>query len=266
MARLFYLHWNEKEARDRIKPLKLAGHQITTLSDSTENINWKTKPELLIISLDRLPSHGKAVAAVFWEANNRRDIPIIFAGGGADKVKGVREKFPEAIYCKNDEVVSVVEETLKNPPPALGPKVKRVAPQTPGYSGKPLAVKLGVAANQRIYYGSAPDKMSEWVGPLPAGAKRISKATAPIDLAVLFGLSAKQLTTDFKSISKLMAPKGILWMAWPKKAAKIETDVTEDLVRKIGLASEWVDVKICAISDVWSGLKFLRRRKDAKRG
>lgn len=143
---------------------------------------------------------------------------------------------------------------------------KSTAIVTPGYSGKPLGVKLGLAPDQRLYFENAPRELMDWLGGLPKGSRRISKAVAPIDFAVLFGMSSKQLAKDFKSVAKLMAPKGILWMAWPKKAAKIETDVTEDLVRKIGLASEWVDVKICAISEVWSGLKFLRRRKDPKRG
>lgn len=137
---------------------------------------------------------------------------------------------------------------------------------TPGYSGKPLAAKLGVAEDQFIYLAHAPKEIMDWLGPLPTNAKRILKPIAPIHLAVLFHTSAKDLKKDFAVVAKRMAPKGMLWISWPKKAARVESDLTEDIVRKIGLTTEWVDVKVCAVSDVWSGLKFLRRRKDSKRG
>src|SRR5262245_53790799 len=267
MARLFYLHWHEKEAKERIRPLAKAGHKVSAHWSVEKTADFGPKlPEVVIISQDRLPSHGRAVAAVFWEANNRRAIPIIFAGGNQDKVAATKKKFPHAIYCGSGEVIQAVEEVLRNPPASLPPKVKRAPPHTPGYSGKPLAVKLGVAEDQRIYLSNAPDEINEWLGPLPASAEQITKPAPSINLAVLFHTSAKDLKKEFASVAKLMAPKGMLWVSWPKKSAEVATDVTEDVIRKIGLAHDWVDVKVCAVSEIWSGLKFLRRRKEAKRG
>lgn len=267
MARLFYLHWHEREAKERVRPLVAAGHKVSTHWSVEKTAEFGAMlTDVVIISQDRLPSHGRAVAAVFWEAQNRRAIPIIFAGGEPAKVAATKAKFPFAVYCRADELVETVNAVLRNPPAPLPPKVKRAPPHTPGYSGKPLAVKLGVAEDQRIYLAHAPKEMDEWLGQLPANAKRISKAAAPINLAVLFHTSAKELKMEFASVAKLMAPKGMLWVSWPKKASKVDTDITEDIVRKTGLPLDWVDVKVCAVSEVWSGLKFLRRRKDAKRG
>lgn len=267
MARLFYLHWHEKEAKERSRPIVKAGHKVSVHWSLEKTADFgATLPDVVIISQDRLPSHGRAVAAVFWEANQRRAIPIIFAGGEPDKIAATKTKFPQAVYCETDEVVQAIDEVLRNPPAPLPPKVKRAPPHTPGYSGKPLAVKLGVAEDQRIYVAHGPDELDDWIGPLPEGTKRIAKALAPINLAVLFHTSATDLKSEFAAVAKLMALKGILWVSWPKKSAKVATDVTEDVVRKIGLAHDWVDVKVCAVSEIWSGLKFLRRRKDAKRG
>ena len=82
------------------------------------------------------------------------------------------------------------------------------------------------------------------------------------DCVLLFSVSSAHLKKAFRQIVPLLPPAGILWVAWPKKAAKVETDLTEDVVRRIGLTAGLVDVKVCAVTDIWSGLKFVRRLKD----
>ncbi|HSE46156.1 MAG TPA: hypothetical protein VLA89_12590 [Gemmatimonadales bacterium] len=82
------------------------------------------------------------------------------------------------------------------------------------------------------------------------------------DCVLLFSISSAHLEKTFRRVVPLLPPAGMLWVAWPKKASKVETDLTEDVVRRIGLAAGLVDVKVCAITDIWSGLKFVRRLKD----
>lgn len=108
---VFYLHWNKEELDDRIDPLVRAGFDVSG--------HWKAEtgtkiaepyPAAFIISLDRLPSHGKAVAEWIWEAKKRQGIPIVFEGGQADKVDAIRQKFPRAIFCQTGEVVEALDQ------------------------------------------------------------------------------------------------------------------------------------------------------------
>lgn len=87
------------------------------------------------------------------------------------------------------------------------------------------------------------------------------KPAATLDLAMTFVTKTRQLAQEFPGLIAKMAPKGMIWASWPKKSAKVPTDVDENIVRNIGLAQGWVDVKVCAVSEIWSGLKFLRRAK-----
>lgn len=92
--------------------------------------------------------------------------------------------------------------------------------------------------------------------------QKIGADSAPIDFATIFTRSSAELTREFPRLARLLAPAGMLWVSWPKKSSGVPTDLTEDDVRKIGLAAGLVDVKVCAVTDVWSGLKFVRRLKD----
>lgn len=129
----------------------------------------------------------------------------------------------------------------------------------PGYSGKPLAPKLGLRGPCRLRFLHAPPELADWLGPLPAGAV---EAEADLDFILLFTGSAGSLRAEFAPAAHRLAPAGMLWVAWPKKSSKVPTDLTEDVVRVIGLEAGLVDVKVCAVSDIWSGLKFVRRLRD----
>lgn len=128
-----------------------------------------------------------------------------------------------------------------------------------GYSGKPLPDKLGIKAGHRIALLDAPPDFDETLGALPADVTR-QVQPAGADVVVLFSRVKSELEAKFGAVAKGLAAGGMLWIAWPKKASRQPTDLTEDVVRRIGLATGLVDVKVCAIDDVWSGLKFLRRR------
>ncbi|MDZ7269715.1 MAG: hypothetical protein ONB48_20970 [candidate division KSB1 bacterium] len=114
MAKIFYLHWHEAEARERVAPLLAAGYQLSVHWSQEKSVTFgEALPEALVISLDRLPSHGRAVAEWFWEAKKRQHIPIIFAGGQPDKVKVAKARFPKAIFCATEEVPAVLARCLK---------------------------------------------------------------------------------------------------------------------------------------------------------
>jgi len=114
MAKVFYVHWNEAELQERLAPLKKAGYDLAAhWSTETHTRFGETLPDAVVISLDRLPSHGRVVAEWFVEAKKRQHIPIIFSGGQPDKVKAAKAKFPQAIFCPTEETPAVLAQTLK---------------------------------------------------------------------------------------------------------------------------------------------------------
>jgi hypothetical protein len=132
----------------------------------------------------------------------------------------------------------------------------------PGYSGTPLPKKLGIKDGFCVSFFAPPsDVMSELKESL-AGCKLNQNGKVPLDFAMIFTKSKSELSKEFKRVSKALAPAGMLWISWPKKSSGVATDITENIVRDIGLAIGLVDVKVCAVTDIWSGLKFVRRLKD----
>jgi hypothetical protein len=132
----------------------------------------------------------------------------------------------------------------------------------PGYSGTPLPKKLGIKAGFRVHLVDAPPEVRVELNAELAGCEIVRDGKTPLDFAMLFTKSNTTLTKEFKRIAKLLAPAGMLWVSWPKKSSGVATDLDENIVREIGLAVGLVDVKVCAVTEVWSGLKFVRRVKD----
>lgn len=130
----------------------------------------------------------------------------------------------------------------------------------PGYSGTPLPRKLGVKEGSVVGLLGAPSGFDRTLGPLPDGATIRHQARGQIDVIVLFARSIADLKKRFPAAHRALAPGGGLWLAWPKKASGVETDLNDGVVRALGLASGLVDNKVCAVDDTWSGLRFMRRR------
>ena len=134
-----------------------------------------------------------------------------------------------------------------------------------GYSGKPLRDKLGIRDGHEVALLHAPPDFAATLTPLPSGVTIHERAFRDASVVVLFSREAAALEREFAPTARALPAGGMLWVAWPKKAAKQQTDLTEDVVRRIGLEAGLVDVKVCAIDDTWSGLKFLRRRGEKAR-
>jgi len=132
----------------------------------------------------------------------------------------------------------------------------------PGYSGTPLPKKLGIKTGSRVYLVNAPPEVIAELSAALAGCESVSDGEGPLQFAMVFTKSKAELAKDFKRICKVLAPAGMLWVSWPKKSSGVATDLNENLVREIGLAAGLVDIKVCAVTEVWSGLKFVRRVKD----
>jgi len=130
-----------------------------------------------------------------------------------------------------------------------------------GYSGTPLAKKLGIKPGTQVSSINAPREYPRWLGALPEGARLAAKApSSGCELVHLFVTSAAELARDLPKARKAITPDGMIWVSWYKKSAKIPTDVTEDVIRALALKTDLIDVKVCAVTDVWSGLKLVVRK------
>jgi hypothetical protein len=134
-----------------------------------------------------------------------------------------------------------------------------------GYSQTPLVKKLGIKEDFCCFVANAPASYFDWINPLPRGIELKDRLSGQFDFIHLFALERKELAKQFNQSQKHLRDNGMLWISWPKKASKVPTDLDENIIRDIGLRNGLVDVKVCAVDDVWSGLKFVIRRKDRKR-
>jgi hypothetical protein len=132
-----------------------------------------------------------------------------------------------------------------------------------GYSGTPLPQKLGIKPDSRLGLMNAPEDFMVTLGELPHGVRvLVGRLQPPVDVIVAFFTERRQLERRLPGLIGALDPAGGLWIAWPKRASKVETDITEDVVRELGLAEGVVDNKVCAIDDVWSGLRLVVRLRD----
>jgi hypothetical protein len=131
-----------------------------------------------------------------------------------------------------------------------------------GYSGKPLPSKLGIKEDHAVAVVGAPDGFDGTLGELPDGVRVKSRAAPPLDVIVLFVRRRSELERRFARLVAALQPAGGLWVAWPKRSSGVETDMTEDVAREVGLAHGLVDNKVCAIDGTWSGLRLVRRLRD----
>ncbi len=132
---------------------------------------------------------------------------------------------------------------------------------TAGYSGTPLARKLGIKEGCRVLLLDAPPELAGLLAPLPPGVVFDRKPAATTSMAHLFVVDRLVLEKRLRELRRVLGPEVAVWVSWPKKSARVPTTVTEDVVREVALPLGWVDIKVCAVNEVWSGLKLVVRRE-----
>ena len=259
MTSVRYIHWKHSEAPDGIAKLEKAGFRVV-YDELTPEIYPALKanlPDALVINLDRLPSHGREMALYFRSTKKSCQVPIVFVGGKPEKVAIVKEKVPGAVFTAWRGIQSAIDRAICNAPKN---PIKPV-PSLSGYSGTPLIKKLGIKPDSILAIVNGPPGFEKTLGKLPAGVTVRKSARGKRDTTIWFLRSLKELEDKIDMMSDAVGDIDSLWIAWPKQAAQLKSDVTQTDVRKIGLLSGLVDYKICAIDQTWSGLKFARRKK-----
>ena len=130
-----------------------------------------------------------------------------------------------------------------------------------GYSGTPLAKKLGIGAGHRVWLANAPANYKRLVAPLPDGVTFVAKPSGTTDVAHVFASKRRVLDKTLRALRSALKPDAAVWVSWPKKASKTPTDITEDVIREVALPMGFVDIKVCAVDDTWSGLKLVVRKE-----
>ncbi len=259
MARVLLVHWHASEAKERLPRLRAAGHSATSYSEhgGAGLQRYRTRPpDAVVIDLSRLPSHGRAVATWLRQHKATRMVPILFVGGDRDKVARTRKELPDATYTSWRAIAGALERALASPPS------RPIVPGTmAGYSGTPLPKKLGIREGSVVALLGAPPRFAETLGKVPAGVTFRRQARGKADLVMLFAGSVADLHGRLGAARRTIADGGSLWIAWPKKASGVSTDLSEQAVRSAGLGCGLVDFKICAIDGTWSGLRFAVRNR-----
>ena len=133
-----------------------------------------------------------------------------------------------------------------------------------GDSGTPLAKKLGIKSPLTILLINPPEAYLMWIGGVPDGVKMVAKAKPPIEAVHVFVTESLELDATLSKLRNELNQDGFVWVSWPKKASKVPTDITEDVIREIALPLGFVDIKVCSVSEVWSGLKLVIRKSERK--
>jgi hypothetical protein len=129
-----------------------------------------------------------------------------------------------------------------------------------GYSGTPLAGKLGLAAGKTLLTLGAPSNYAALIGPAMDALKRAKSLGPNVDIVHIFTASRSRLSTALLDCRRQLRPDAVVWVSWPKKASGVQTDITEDTIREIALPIGFVDIKVCAVDATWSGLKLMVRK------
>jgi hypothetical protein len=255
-VRLFSL--DRSGIADHIEQLEAAGYRVehgpferTTLRQLAAQ-----PPGAIVLDLSAQPSYGRDIGVVLRIAGRTRRIPLVFAGGAAEKVDRVRQVLPDATFTEWPRVRSALRTALRSrtgdlhiPPSALA-----------GYSGTPLPKKLGIRADSILALLNPPEGFERLLAPLPSGATIDHSDRGARDLTIWFVTSRRELERRIGERAGQVGDGG-LWIAWPKQASGMKTDLTQADVRRTGLANGLVDYKICAIDETWSGLKFATRKQ-----
>ena len=132
---------------------------------------------------------------------------------------------------------------------------------TAGYSGTPLCKKLGIKEAHRVLLLQAPKGYESLLAPLPAAVQFVNQPDSKVDMAHAFVTHREELVKILNVLRKKLKPDAALWVSWPKKSAKVPTTITEDTIRELALPLGFVDIKVCAVTEVWSGLKLVVRKE-----
>lgn len=252
------ISWS-KDRAERARLLEASGFSV----DASEHDSGRTigqtnaiAPAAILIDLDRMPSHGRAVATVLRSTKSTCHFPIVFAGGEPEKVEGIRAHLPNEVFVAWKSAAAALKRAMKKAPPPAMPR-----PYMGQWKESSLARKLGLKAASKVALLGAPEGFEEQTGDPPEGLEFQSSITRQTSLVIWFVRSRQELEGEVAFVSARLPEGASVWIAFPKQASRLRVDFNSNDVRAAGLAAGLVDYKVCAIDADWSGLKFARKKR-----
>lgn len=258
MRRLCLVHWDIAEAEKKAPGLRALGYEVECAApEGSPGLRplRESPPDVVVIDLSRRPAYGRDIAQALRRYKDTRNVPLVLLGGHPDKVESIQEVLPDVVYADWEGVAAALEAAISHAPD------EPVVPPSPmeGYSGTPLPRKLGLKPASTVALLGAPDGFEDTLGELPEGVELLRGGSGPCDVVLWFVRSRAELEEVGRMAARLGG--GRLWIIWPKKASGVVTDVTQQVVREVGLAAGLVDYKVCSVDATWSGLLFARRKE-----
>jgi hypothetical protein len=257
MKRVILLHSDPDKVGPHIRELKKTGYNVELQSVSPQALRAlrENPPAAVIIDLTRAPSQGRDIGIYIRHHKTTRKVAVVFVSGEPEKVARIKRHLPDATFARWRGIKSALRHAIQSPPAVP------IAPKSllAGYSTTPLAKKLGIKPESIVVLIDAPRNIEKILFNLPKGVMLKRRFIKNNDMMIWFVRSQK----DMKARIRQMFPKvgnGGLWIVWPKKVSRIPSDLSQDIVRRIGLSVGLVDYKVCAVDETWAGLKFARRR------
>jgi hypothetical protein len=252
------ISWHE-DVKAKAAALKQAGVRI----DATPLIRLsgvvgdlaRLNPAVLVLDLDKLPSNSREIALALRSSKSACHIPILFAGGTAEKIVRIRSEHPDGIFTNWSEARQTLATLLRRPPSmphAIPPR---------DFSATPLLKKLGIRAGMEIVLIAAPDGFGDLLGDPPENSSLVTRLSAKTGLALCFVRSMKDLAGALELLTLRLPKQASAWIVHPKRTGKYQVDFNQNDVRNHSLAVGLVDYKVCSIDDNWSALKFARRQR-----
>ena len=255
-----YFDWNKKEKDSRTA--RLVGFGYTVISAPFDNQSLpdlkRDPPLAVIISLDRRPSHGRDIAMVLRKTKATRLVPLILVGGDPEKIQGIQQHLPDAVYTSWEEIKDALKLAILNPP--SDPVVPRSLFDP--YRGTPLPKKLGIKTGSQVRLVDAPENFENTLGETPQNVSLVRQDQPGLGCDIVIWFVSQKAMFDRKLLETArLAENGTLWVVWPKKTSAVSSDLSQPIVRAAGLAVGLVDFKVCSVDQTWTGLCFRWRKE-----
>ncbi len=253
--------WNDDTARVRARQLKALGFKVEArpLRECGGVVGHfrDLAPDAVVLDLDRLPSHGREVGTMLRDSKSTRHLPLVFAGGAADKAERIRRELPDAVFTPWEEIGDAVSAAIAHPV-ANPVKARSHADRS---AATPLLQKFGIKTGMQVAVLGGFEGFEELLGELPAGAALVKRFGTETRLGLYIVRSERELADVFEHAAGRLSEAASFWTIYPKQTKRAKTTFNENDVRELGLAQGFVDYKVCSVNAEWSGLKFSRRRK-----
>jgi len=252
--------WDENTAKVRTRDLTNLGFRVeaSSLLGSGGIVGHfrDLAPDAVVLDLDRLPSHGREVGTVLRDSKSTRHLPLVFAGGAPEKVDRIRGELPDAVFTAWELIGDAVEQAIAHPPTSPV-KARSHADRS---AATPLPQKLGIKAGMQVAVVGGLEGLEELLGDLPQGTALGKRFTTETRLGLYFVRSELELANAYEHALGRLPETVSFWVIYPKQKKNVKMSFNENDVRALGLASGFVDYRVCSVNAEWSGLKFARKK------